>query len=83
MSGEIQDPDEQIAIHEAMQSALSTRGHSVGKSFRYLHEPCKKHAEKPPGEQQWDADGTKRRDPNGYTHACPDCQANFAIVEEK
>lgn len=48
-------------------------------SIRYLHEPCAKHAEKIPGEQLWNDDGSKKRDPNGYDHACADCQANAEI----
>lgn len=63
-----------LAVHLA---AMQPGGPPL--SLRHLHEPCAKHAEKPPGEQSWNADGSKKRDPNGYDHACPDCQANAEI----
>lgn len=64
-----------LAVHLAASGVIDTPSLSI----RHIHEPCAKHAEKPPGEQSWNDDGSKKRDPNGYDHACPDCQANAEI----
>lgn len=72
-------PAEVAELHTLAHVATPSR---PGKSFRHIAEPCEKHAAKPPGEQSWNDDGTKQRDPNGFDHGCPDCQAKFAIVEE-
>lgn len=52
------------------------------QSLRHVNEPCAKHAEKIPGEQSWNADGSKKRDPNGFDHSCDDCWDNAHIVVE-
>lgn len=62
-----------------------------GKSLRFVAEPCAEHAENPPGEQIWVEGGEpdpitdlppKERDPNGFVHGCPACEANAHVVEE-
>jgi hypothetical protein len=61
-----------------------------GKSFRFIAEPCDKHAANPPGAQTWkdgDVDpvtglAPKDRDPNGFQHGCKACEANATVIEE-
>lgn len=61
-----------LSVHLAASGVTETPALSV----RHILEPCEKHGEKPPGEQSWNDDGTKKRDPNGYDHGCDDCRAN-------
>lgn len=48
-------------------------------SIRTVSEPCEKHAKTPPGEQLFNADGSRKRDPNGFDHSCPDCQHRIIL----
>jgi hypothetical protein len=80
----------EVAALRAENTSLKME-HGGGGSFRTISEPCEKHAAKPPGEQTF-VEGSivdpktglqpKLRDPNGFVHACADCQANHRIVEE-
>lgn len=96
MSGEIEEAaaapagDAAPTVVEAQQSH-SLRHFNSGGSFRHVCGPCEKHAKNPPGEQTWVEDGPvdivtgykpKKRDPNGFDHACADCTANAEVIKE-
>lgn len=62
-----------------------------GGSYRFVAEPCAKHAKNPPGEQTWVEDSEqdpvtglqqKKRDPNGFVHGCAECEANATVIKE-
>lgn len=67
---------------DAVAARIGLGRNNEPESLRHVYEPCAKHAKNPPGEQSWNADGTKKRDPNGFTHDCADCQSNATIVKE-
>lgn len=73
------EKDPAVAAALAAHIATQTGQPLPALSVRYLNEPCARHAKTPPGEQSWNDDGSKKRDPNGFDHACPDCQANAEI----
>lgn len=76
---------------QRLGTLLSPAGPGMpGGSYRYVAEPCSKHAKDPPGEQSWgegDPDPVtglppKKRDPNGFVHGCPECEANATVIKE-
>lgn len=63
----------------ALRAQLAATQSGYPQSIRTISEPCEKHAKNPPGEQLWNEDGSRKRDPNGFDHACPDCQHRITV----
>lgn len=69
----------QQAEIEALKLQVEALRGGEPQSIRTISEPCEKHAKNPPGEQSWSDDGSRKRDPNGFDHACPDCQHRIVL----
>lgn len=69
---------QQVEI-DALRAQVAALQSGEPQSIRTVSEPCEKHAKNPPGEQQYNSDGSRKRDPNGFDHACSDCQHRIVL----
>lgn len=83
------EPHQDFQVLQVLANPADSR--REGASLRFVAEPCEKHAKTATGEQTWVEDSpvdpitglqAKKRDPNGFVHGCPDCEAAAHVVKE-